>query len=258
MSSKHQPIRLITSFRNAWKLILGGHYSVLFQEFKNRLHSEYMSFGLQRDLNKPFEAPAAKIKLKIRPLKEEDIDVLLDNSGPILVNPRTIANQRAIIEAKIPTCYVAATTTDQPCYMQWLISFKDNDKIKTHFRGVFPPLKKDEALLEAAYCSPAYRGLRIMPAAMAQIAEKAALLNARWVNTFVDVTNIPSLKGCRRSGFEPYILRKGKWFLFRHTVSYHSIPEELLERYHIDTADNFRTDTGNIQASVNKEPKVQS
>ena len=41
---------------------------------------------------------------------------------------------------------------------------------------------------------------------MAQIAERGTDLGARWVITFVTVDNIPSLKGCQRAGFVPYLL----------------------------------------------------
>lgn len=248
---------LFTSIKNAFHLLRGGHYSVFFDEFQNRLHSESLSFGLQRDLHKPFENPSAKIKIDIRHLQEDDVKVLLGEEVSGMVNPRIISSQCALINAKIPTCFVAVTTTDKPCYMQWLIGSEDNDQIQSHFKGVFPQLKKREALLEGAYGNPKFRGLRIMPAAMAQIAEKASLINARWVNTFVDVTNIASLKGCRRSGFEPYLLRKERWFLFRLTISFHHLTEDLLNTYHLNTADHTQKSMNGSRNQTKIQPEVQ-
>lgn len=217
---------------NAFQLIKKGHFNVLWNEFKKRINSHSVSFGLQRDLEKDFQTPSAKIQIRIRPLRKDDVSELLDTSKNPSVNPRIIANQLGIVNANIPTCYVAVTEDDKPCYMQWLIGHEDNQKIEDYFKGVFPPLKKHEALLEGAYSNPAYRGLRIMPRAMALIAEKATDIDARWVNTFVDITNIPSLKGCQRSGFKPYILRKNWWFLFQQTVSFHPITDSMIERYY--------------------------
>lgn len=228
---------------NAFQLIRNGHYLVFFNELKKRIYSRSVSFGLKRDLNSDFKAPSAKIDIQIRPLKEDDVEKLLDTTNDPSINPRIIASQQSMVNADIPTCYVAVTDKDEPCYMQWLIGYKDNDKIGNHFEGVFPVLSKREALLEAAYNNPAYRGLRIMPRAMALIAEKAVDMEVRWVNTFVDVTNIPSLKGCQRAGFAPYLLRQDRWFLFHRTITFHSISETMTEIfYEVTEAERYNTD----------------
>ncbi len=257
MFKKDSQNHLLASLKNAYNLLKEGYYSVLYNEIRNRLYSESLSFGLQRDLQEPFEKPDAKIKINVRPLQEEDVETLMGKDVSDNINPRIIASQQAMLDAKIPTCYVAVTTTDKPCYMQWLIGSEDNDKIQSHFKGVFPPLKPNEALLEAAFGNPKFRGLRIMPAAMAQIAEKASLINARWVNTYVDVTNIASLKGCRRSGFEPFVLRKERWFLFRLTISFHPLSEILLESYEMNTADRKNKSLNESMIQPKLQPEVQ-
>ncbi len=66
---------------------------------------------------------------------------------------------------------------------------------------------------------------------MARIAEKGSEIGARWIITFVSTDNIPSLKGCMRSGFHPYILRTERWFLFNRTVKFTEIPEDLMDLY---------------------------
>ena len=109
--------------------------------------------------------------------------------------------------------FVAIDERDgQPAYMQWLFSHRENDKVEQ--LGGFPSLGSDEALLESAYTPPSHRGLGIMSAAMALFAEKAADVDARYVHTFVGVENIPSLKGCRRAGFDPHLLHTRRFRLF--------------------------------------------
>lgn len=245
-----------TTLHNAFNLIKNGHLDVFLKELKHRLYSQTLSFGLKRDLQVKFKTPESKINIAIRPLKEEDVSELLKNSPVYRINPRIIANQQSIIDANIPTCYVAVTKDDKPCYMQWLIGYEDRDVITKHFRGVFPMLKKSEALLEGAYSNPVFRGLRIMPAAMAEIAKKAESLQSRWVITFVDIQNIPSLKGCKRAGFEPYVLRKSEWFFFRYKVTFNPIPEELLEEYYQQMSDKHHLKMktrGNNQKSQSLE-----
>ena len=233
---------MFSKLHNALQLIRSGHFIVLLKEFKKRIYSHSVSVGLQRDLNNDFPTPSAKIEIQVRPLRNEDIADLLDVSADPSINPRIIAHQKSMVDANIPTCYVAVTADNKPCYMQWLIGYEDNQKIEEYFEGVFPALKKSEALLEGAYSNPAYRGLRIMPMAMALIAEKAAEINARWVNTFVDVTNIPSLKGCQRSGFTPYLLRRDRWFLFYRTITFHPISDTVNEIfYEVTDSERYKT-----------------
>lgn len=235
---------------NAYQLFRKGHYKVLIKELRNRIYSHSVSFGLQRDLENEFSVQAAKIEIQVRPLRKEDVADLLDTTADPSINPRIIANQQSMVDANIPTCFVAVTTDNQPCYMQWLIGYGDNQKIEKYFNGVFPALKKHEALLEGAYSHPAYRGLRIMPMAMALIAEKAAEMNARWVNTFVDVTNIASLKGCQRSGFKPYLLRRDRWFLFRQSTTFHPISDTMIDMfYQVTDSERFKTG-GNHQIPI--------
>lgn len=246
-----------SKLNNAFQLIRNGHFTVFLKEFKKRIYSRSVSVGLQRDLNNEFQAPSAKIDIQIRPLRIEDMDELLDTTIDPSINPRIIANQESMVNAKIPTCYVAVTVNNKPCYMQWLIGYEDNQKIEDHFMGVFPPLKKHEALLEGAYSHPAYRGMRIMPMAMARIAEKATEMNVRWVNTFVDITNIPSLKGCQRSGFKPYLLRKDRWFLFLRTITFHPISETMIENFYEATdSDRYATGDKHQMPMTNHTPKV--
>lgn len=95
-----------------------------------------------------------------------------------------------MLDAGVGTCFIAATDDDKPCYMQWLITSRDNDKPNSHFSGLFPKLPPNEALLEGAFTPEAFRGKRIMQAAMAQIAEKGAAVGAQYVITFVDFDNI--------------------------------------------------------------------
>lgn len=243
---------MFSKISNAFQLIRKGHFFVLLKELKKRIYSHSISLGLKRDLNNEFQAPAAKIEIKIRPLRKEDVADLLDPSEDSSVDPRIITNQLSMVNANMPTCYVAVTSDNEPCYMQWLIGYDDKDRIEQDFERVFPPLKKHEALLEGAYSNPAFRGLRIMPRAMALITEKAKEINARWVKTFVDVTNIPSLKGCRRSGFKPYLMKKDQWFLFQRTITFHPISDTMKEVFYDVTGSNSTTTKDNYQVPMTK------
>jgi len=193
----------------------------------NRLNSSWDAVGLRRDLAAPLDVPAAAIAIKVRPIEARDVAAILDVTDPKLSNEEKWQRvvRRHLLDASFGTCFVAVTENDKPCYMQWLFTSRDNDKIRNYFSGLFPELAGDEALLEGAFTPEAFRGKRIMQAAMAQIAEKGASLGARSVITFVGFDNIASLKGCARAGFFPYVRRSQIWRLFRCRTVFSSYEE---------------------------------
>lgn len=134
----------------ALSILIYGHPGLLLDEIRKRIYSEDTCYGLRRDLNIPFEPPAARIPLTVRPLRKDDIPFLLADSGKPLNRSALKDHLRRIFLFKsgIHTCYVAATMDDKPCYMQWLVGPEDNEKILRHFKGGFPPLGPDEMLLE--------------------------------------------------------------------------------------------------------------
>jgi RimJ/RimL family protein N-acetyltransferase len=175
--------------------------------WKLGVYARLTRYGLLRDLAQNFVAPDAKIPLAVRPLDERDLPPLFGHVGAAteLAERLEVAWRHAFVEKGARGGFVAIDErSNTPCYVQWLFSARDNGFIKT--LGGFPPLAADEALLENAYTPPAYRGLGIMAAAMARIAEHASDFDARKVITFVAADNVASLKGCQRAGFYPYLL----------------------------------------------------
>ena len=206
--------------------IRAGHVRAVGHELRRRLWSDWTHYGLSRNLDVPFPAPDAKIPLEIRRLRESDLAKLLSMNEDYVSDrgPYVRMHRLNFVGERIGTCYVATTDGDEPCYMQWLMSARENEAIRRYFKGIFPLLNPDEALLEYAFTREDYQGKGIMPAAMARIAEKAQDHGARRVITFVDHGNIPALKGCKRSGFEPYLIRVDRWRLFRRQVSFRPLP----------------------------------
>lgn len=196
-----------------------GGVSAVWTKLEGRAWSSTVSLGLQRDLDVPFTAPAAAIPISVRPARDGEIASMLAIPNHGLTSDELL-ERLSLLESGIPTAYVAVTEDEEPCYMQWLMTSTDNDRIQALFNGSFPRLAGDEALLECAYTPPAFRGLKIMPAAMARIAERARDFGASRVMTFVVPDNIPSLKGCERSGFKPFLTKRDEWRAFRRTITF--------------------------------------
>jgi len=199
-------------------VVRSGKFAKLARELVKRVFSNSESYLLRRDLTVPFQASAAKQPIEVRPIKDSDIPGILSaRPGRLL-----------ILQANIPTCYLATTANGEICYMQWLVEQSDLDRFRPFFDGELGNLRKDEVLLEFAYTFEQFRGQKIMPAAMAAIAEKGLLSGARYAVTYVQKDNIAALKGCAAAGFSPYMIRDERWRIFSFKESFRNLPDGLV------------------------------
>lgn len=215
----------IDAIRKTISLLNQGKLSFILAGVRKRILSQNKAYGLKRDLTVAFKNPDALLPLSIRPFKKEDDQYFTSDNY-----------NQGIIEANFNTCFVACTKEGTPCYRQWLMGYDQNEKIQSFWNKSFPILGADEALLENAFTIPEFRGKRIMPAAMARIAEKGKDMGARYIITFVGIQNIPSLKGCKRCGFMPYVLRTESWFLFRKKVKFEPLDQTLHDDFALKTS----------------------
>jgi len=209
------------------ELLLKGQGSFPLKKLRRWIYWDTEAYGLRRDLSVPFEPAPAKIRLRIRPLQDSDLYKIFGHLAPPSSGEEAyqLYHRLNFLKSGIRTCYVATTEDDQPCYMQWLIAASENEKMKKYFFGLHPPLAPDEALMEDAYTVESFRGQAIMPYAMARIAEQGRELGVRWVITFVNHKNPAAMKGCKRAGFSPFMLRRESWRLFRRRVDFTPLPD---------------------------------
>ena len=215
----------MNSIQTTWVLLRAARFRILFQELRRRIYSDRITYGLVRDLSLDCEAPQSRIAMTVRPLRRDDVPGLLaisreQNSSDIYDRIR----RQHLIDYGIETCYVAVTEDGDPCFMQWLIGPDQNERIYEFFGGEYPGLKPDEMLMENAFTPEKYRGKGVMASAMWMIAAYATARKARRIITFVGDSNIASLKGCQRSGFVPYLLRKEKWRFFVSWFLFENLP----------------------------------
>ncbi len=208
------------------RLLVMGRGGRVWRAALHRLYSNGASIGLRRDMSMPFPAPTAKRPIQVRPLASSDDLSCLDARQPGLTDAQVFERlgQLRIIQSELRTCYVAVGQDGALCYMQWLIPVGENERVRAFFGNLYPRLYADEALLEGAYTPEAYRGQGIMASAMAQIAARASESGVRWVITFVDEANVPSLKGCTRAGFQPYVRRVEKYRWLRRRIAFVPVP----------------------------------
>ncbi len=222
--------RMLQRLRAGLRLLRAGQGGRVWHALRVRLRSSTRAYGLRRDLRVVVTPPPAKLVVALRPLDRGDDLAFLEHAPGLDPSAlRTRLDQRRLVADDLPTCWVAIDPTGQVAYMQWLITAEHDARREARWGQLFPELAADEVLLEGAYTPETHRGLGVMPHAMARIAETAAALGARTAITFVGVSNIPSLKGCEKAGFTPYVERVESWSFFRRRIRFTplaSVPAE--------------------------------
>jgi hypothetical protein len=221
-----QTLRHKTSFGLA--LVREGRIGPFLEALRVLVWSETRGYGLKRDLTVPFAAPVATIPIRVRPATERDIQIMFNVTDPdVPESERADRRDRAIFfRTGVRTCYVAVDDHDTPCFFQAALIAEENAFIQRAWKGSFPSLAPRQVLLENAFTPEAFRGRKIMPAAMARIAEACASDSVSEAITFVDTDNIPSLKGCVRSGFHPYCFRLVTRRFFRQSTVFTPLPAD--------------------------------
>lgn len=191
------------------------------------LRSEHVALGLKRDIQVPFSAPEAKIPVRVRPIRPTDLPSVAPSTPSALPMEEVgdWRNRTVLATSGVGHGFVAESEDGQPCYVQWLLGPEDVERLRWHFGAIFPRLGPDEMLLEGAYTPQPYRGQGVMAHAMAKIAEQGATFGARRVITFSTESNIPSVKGCQRAGFLPYVRRIDRWSGLRRTLTFLPLSE---------------------------------
>jgi len=202
------------------KLITDGKFKFIWDALIRRINSEQLAFGFKRDLSVEHPKPRVLIDISTRVFSEDDASYFIDNSFDTF-----------IYQFQTCYCYVATTKDNIPCSRLWLIDASQNKKLKTVWGDYFPQLKEHEVLLENVFTLPSYRGMGVMSSIIDQISEKSKVQGAKYAITFGSVNNTNTARSLNYAGFQPYILRKVKWFMFNKSISYQEIPNHLMTDY---------------------------
>jgi RimJ/RimL family protein N-acetyltransferase len=103
--------------------------------------------------------------------------------------------------------YVATAPDGGPIYAQWLVRPRDREALYRHSPGRYSELGDEDVLVEGAYTFLAFRRRGAMADGMAQLLQIAADEGMHTAYTYVEVHNIPSLRGCAEVGFTPHHMR---------------------------------------------------
>ncbi|GBF20060.1 hypothetical protein C21_02231 [Arenibacter sp. NBRC 103722] len=207
----------------AIRLINEGNLKNVWKAFVRRIKSEEVAYGFKRDLDVRFAKPKTLLKINVRVYQSGDEHFFKDRKNDGLIND-------------FKTCYIGVTGEGIPCSHLWLIDASQNEKLKKAWGNTFPTLGKDELLVENVYTVPKYRGLGVFPTFLDQIVEKGMALGAKSIISFGEASNVNMSRSFTYAGFQPYVVRRKKWFLFCKSVKFEKLTEEEMKAFNKYTA----------------------
>ena len=220
--------RYSATVHTAASLAATGQFAQLASRLGQHLWSDSRRIVLRRDLRQPFERPRSPVGFSIRLLEPSDVDTLFDVDSADEHVERE--KRQRWLRAGMTSCYVAALRDGRAVFMQWLCTPSDNEVL----RAVFPfedlVVEPDTILLEGAYTPSRFRRLPLIPAAMAQIAERGRDLDARWAVVCVDEKNTSMIRASEWAGFTPWRLTTIRRRLFVPRFHYAAAPASLAPR----------------------------
>lgn len=212
MTTQSGPRAAVAPARGRQLTALGAK---IIRRLKQGPYGRRVLIGLRRDTALPFAAPRAKIPISLRPFRPDDMPDLFPETTAAAERERADIVWRLQMSgqgALHSRCFVAVDeTTGRRCHIQWLTTaYSDAIRIA----AALPVLQPDEALLENAYTPDAYRGMGIMSAVTARIAECGAAQGSRYVVAFIDHHNTASLRGGQRAGLLPWQIETQRQYGF--------------------------------------------
>lgn len=221
----------MTQFRDKLKILLdllrtrrGREW--LRRALRKRFYSTTVSIGIRDDLSVPFPAPPAKIPLVVRKLQpDDDLSLVADTPGLAPEVARHRADQRWLLKSDLPAPWVAVDPDGAVCFIAYLLTAEDNERMQALWGPLAPVLKPDQALIEGIFTSEAHRGLGVFMDAGTKILDQARALGLRYAIGVAGDKNLGTFKVAERAGWKREFKRVERWFLFRQRVTFEPLEQ---------------------------------
>ena len=197
-------------------LLKNGSLGIFWNHLKRQIYSEATFWGLERNLQIDGVHAPCEIEYTLRLASKEDMkEVLQKSKSESREAVYDLIQRKWFYESGFHDCYIARTTdTNDPCYIQWLVSSADDHVVSRGFRSRFPRLKEDEVLVDNVFTFEKHRGKRIMPSVIVELSDMARRKGFKRMLTYVREDNISSLKGFEKAGFKKFEKMRQIRFLF--------------------------------------------
>jgi len=137
-------------------LLRTGEFRRLTRMIRSHLYSDSLHVGLRRSTAVPFPPPRPRLSLRLREAAPADGELFDPKTRP--ASDGDPIDAHALLGSGIRTAYVAETKDGEICHLNFVIDASQNDVLAAMYGDLVPPLRSDEALLEAAYTLKRFAG----------------------------------------------------------------------------------------------------
>ncbi|MBI1875042.1 MAG: hypothetical protein HYS05_14295 [Acidobacteria bacterium] len=190
-----------------------------------RFSSRHVSYGLTCDLGRMPRGPACRLGLRLRPLADRDVPLLFDHWAhthePVLVDERL-----ELIASGAGRSLVAVDPEDRPCFMIWMATSGENERLRAVFGSGYPVLQPGEAVLDGMFVPKGFEGMNVVPAAIREVAALAKGAGLHRLIIFSYHSRPAALFALRQAGFLPYCVKVDSRRFFFHRVIFRPFSTE--------------------------------
>jgi RimJ/RimL family protein N-acetyltransferase len=208
---------------------IGGLKELIIQVGR-QIYSKDILFGLEKLLNTGDECFSSKLSYSLQPATKKDIEeILVKAKTESKDSVHELVERAWFYESGFNDSYIARITSTQDiCFIAWIVSSKDNILIKQEFRSRMPFMENNTILLENCYTFEKFRGNNLMPSVVLQLCQIAKSRGFNRMITYVRQGNKASIKGFEKLKLNKFEEINELKFLF-FTRRNHKIPKKEIQ-----------------------------
>jgi hypothetical protein len=208
--------RIISWIRCLISLTRYAGPKALLGDIMYHLYRTNIYVGFVKELVEKDPEICCKVDYKLNPVTREEMESLFqgikDKYKDIALD---LITRRRYYDLGIEKCYIAREkTTQEPCYLVWMVSANGNTAARRFIAQHFIDLKPDEVLLEGALTFGKFRGKSVSTSITNSLAKLAMNQDYKRMITYAVKNNTAIEKVCKNNGFRQFSTVIERRFLF--------------------------------------------
>jgi hypothetical protein len=190
-----------------------------------RFSCRRLSYGLTCDLGRMPRSPACIFGLRLRPLVEADVPQLFD-AWARTHQTGVVEERLGLIASRVGRPLVGIDLEDRPCFMIWMATSGENERLRAVFGGAYPVLQPGEGVIDGMFVPRTFEDTNVVHSALREVAALARRVGLHRLITFPYHSNAASLIALRQAGFLPYCVKVDSRHFFLHQVIFRPFSSE--------------------------------
>jgi GNAT superfamily N-acetyltransferase len=179
---------------------------LFFSHLKGQIFHRYAFLSLQKNLDTKSLPIPCEVRYSLQLASDKDMQEMIEMArAEGKESAYELIGRKLFYDSGFRDCYVARSAdTNELCFIQWMISPQVCQGLYRDFGNMLPRLESTDLWMENSYTFKKYRGKKLYPAVLVDLAHIARDKGFKRILTYVREDNIASIKGCERAGFQVF------------------------------------------------------